>query len=157
MSSVIQESSEIANLEQRQEIIAYWKDKKLTADNKVNIAVDAYTKYKIMINSLKNLIREFQESGDYDIFFTNVIQKKNKYLDNLKWNLQTALSSQLHYKLQLEMIESMWDFVTVAEMLDFNTKKLIDISNNDPYREDGDINNVEKSIQFWRDELRKII
>jgi len=157
MSSVIQESNEIANLEQRQEIIAYWKDKKLTADNKVNIAVDAYTKYKIMINSLKNLIREFQESGDYDIFFTNVIQKKNKYLDNLKWNLQAALSSQLHYKLQLEMIESMWDFVTVAEMLDFNTKKLIDISNNDPYREDGDINNVEKSIQFWRDELRKII
>lgn len=157
MSSTIQASTEIANSEERQQMIAYWKEKKLSADIKVKNAVIAYTKYYMMVNSLKNLMKEFQESGDYDVFFTNVIQKKKKQLENLKWNLQAALSSQLHYKLQLEMIESMWEFVTAAEMLGFNTKTLIDISNNDPYQEDSDPDNTQKSIQFWRDELRKIL
>lgn len=157
MSSIIQASTEIANSEERQQMIAYWKEKKLSADIKVKVAVNAYTKYNMMVNSLKNVMKEFNDNGDYDYFFTNLIQKKNKQLENLKWNLQAALSSQLHYKLQLEMIESMWEFVTAAEMLGFNANTLTNISKNDPYQEDSDHDNTQKSIQFWRNELRKIL
>ena len=159
MSTIVQNSNDIATPEERKQMIAIWKDKKLAADGKVKIAVDLYNKYKNMINSLKNVMKEFHESGDYDSFFINVIHKKNKKLENLQWDIQAALSSQLHYKLQLDMVESMWEFVTAAEMLGLSAKKLQEISKNDPYREDNNDNydNTFKSIQFWRDELIKIL
>jgi len=157
MPSIIYETNEIANAEERQKIINYWKEKKVSADTKVKIAYENFNKYKTMVDSLKNVMKEFQESGDYDFFFNNLIHKKNKQLENLKWNIQAALSSQLHYKLQLEMIVSMWEFVEAGEMLGIPVKTLQDISQNDPYHEDSDQDNTQQSIKFWRDELRKIL
>jgi hypothetical protein len=160
MSTIIQDTNAIATPEERLQMIAIWKDKKLAADTKVKIAVDNYNKYNNMVNSLKNVMKEFHESGDYDSFFINVIHKKNKKLEILKWDIQAALSSQLHYKIQLEMVESMWEFVTAAEMLGISAKKLQEISKNDPYRENinnDNYDNTFKSIQFWRCELIKIL
>jgi len=157
MSTFIQVPNEIANLEERQQMIAYWKEKKVSADAKVKIANENFNKYKTMVESLKHKMKEFNDSGDCDYLFNNLIDRKNKKLETLKWNIQAALSSQLHYKLQLDMIESMWDFVTAAEMLGIPAKTLQDISQNDPYHEDGDQDNTQQSIQFWQDELRKIL
>jgi arginine decarboxylase-like protein len=128
MSTINVVINDIANPEERQGIIAMWQEKKLAADANVKIAVDNYNKYKSIVMSLRNVIKEFHDSGDYDPFFINVIQKKNKKLNNLKMNFQTALSKQLHYKLQLEMIESMWEFITAAEMLGLDAETLKDIS-----------------------------
>jgi len=124
------------------------------AKAKVIIASDKFNSYKNIMDNLKMLRKKFIEHGDYDSTFFDLLKIKSKKLQQLMWQLQGAMSSQLHYEMQLENVEVMWKFVGFAEMLGLPKGDILKIAKEAPSTEDD---RGEKNTIYWNEQIEKLL
>jgi len=135
-------------------MVNMWKKKLEEAKAKVIIAADKYKVYKESVDDLLKIKVKFLEMGDFDGSFFDLQKIKNKRLQSLKWDLQGAMSSQMHYQMQLENVEVMWKFVGFAEMLGLPKTNILKIAKQEPSNEnDGG----EASLAFWNEQIEKLL
>ena len=154
MSEVIYPEDYIATPEERQQIVNMWKKKLEVAKAKAIVASDKYNSYNKIMDDLKMLRKKFTEQGDYDGSFFDLLKIKSKKQQELMWQLQGAMSSQLHYQMQLENVEVMWKFVGFAEMLGLPKSNILKIAKEAPSTEDD---RGEKNTIYWNEHIEKLL